>query len=199
MLFSNTKTDLLEHHISKILTIYKIVLRELFNVEIKINKLDQKSTFVKNVISNKNDEYYYDDDIIEFKYIVLCLIECKKYLKLTNDHLENSNFIKIFFQNSLRLRNRLWHPEFDLKNEIIIYCKMVKLMISIFYFIECSYKDYKIIKKEYYDFLQLFLNEFDNNDNIKPEIKINIEKKYNKILNEISSFDFSVISIEDYD
>ena len=200
MLYSNSESNLLDHHISKVLTIYKIVLRKLLDIEIKIYELDKNSNYVMKVISNEKNEFYYDEDIIEFKYIVLCLMKNKKILKLTKDNLENINLISNFFENSLRLRNRLWHPEFDKTNEKEIYCKIVKLMLCIFHFIEDSYKDYKIIKKEYYHFLQLFLNEFDKNDN---DIKsININKKeinYSNLLNEISKYDFSQLSYEDDD
>ena len=52
MLYSNSKQNLLDHHISKVLTIYKKVLRELLFIEIKIYELDKKSDYVKQVISN---------------------------------------------------------------------------------------------------------------------------------------------------
>ena len=200
MLYSNSESNLLDHHISKVLTIYKIVLRKLLDIEIKIYELDKNSNYVMKVISNEKNEFYYDEDIIEFKCVVLCLMGNKEILKLTKDNLENINLISNFFENSLRLRNRLWHPEFDKTNEKEIYCKIVKLMLCIFHFIEDSYKDYKIIKKEYYHFLQLFLNEFDKNDN--DINSINIKKKeinYSNLLNEISKYDFSQLSYEDDD
>ena len=200
MLYSNSKQNLLDHHISKVLTIYKKVLRELLFIEIKIYELDKKSDYVKQVISNENNNYYYDEDNIEFKYVVLCLNNNKKLLKLTKDNSDNTNLISNFFKNSLKLRNRLWHPEFDKINEVEIYCKIVKLMLCIFNFIENSYKDYKIIKKEYYQFLQLFLNEFDIDDYEKDNFNIiKKEIKYSNLLNEISKYDFSNLSYEDDD
>ena len=200
MLYSNSKQNLLDHHISKVLTIYKKVLRELLFIEIKIYELDKKSDYVKQVISNENNNYYYDEDNIEFKYVVLCLNNNKKLLKLTKDNSDNTNLISNFFKNSLRLRNRLWHPEFDKINEVEIYCKIVKLMLCIFNFIESSYKDYKIIKKEYYQFLQLFLNEFDIVNYEKDNFNIiKKEIKYSNLLNEISKYDFSQFSYEDDD
>ena len=201
MLLSHNNYFLFENNISKVLIIYKDVARKLLDVEIKFYNLDKESEYVRDVISNKNNEYFYDEDIIEFKYVILCFLKNIKKLKMTKGNVDDTSLISNFFSNSLRLRNRLWHPEFDKTNEKKIFCGVVKLMLCVFNLIEKSYENMKIIKEEYYQFLQLFLNEFeeDKNMNCISKKKLYIKEKfnyYNNFNEEVSKIDFSVLPLD---
>ena len=62
----------------------------------------------------------------------------------------------------------------------------------------------KIIKEEYYQFLQLFLNEFeeDKNMNCNSKKKLYIKEKfnyYNNFNEEVSKIDFSVLPLDNKD
>ena len=107
MLLSHNNYFLFENNISKVLIIYKDVARKLLDVEIKFYNLDKESEYVRDVISNKTNEYFYDEDIIEFKYVILCFLKNIKKLKMTKDKIDDTSLISNFFSNALRLRNRL--------------------------------------------------------------------------------------------
>ena len=104
MLLSHNNYFLFENNISKVLIIYKDVARKLLDVEIKFFNLDKESEDVRDVISNKNNEFFYDEDIIEFKYVILCFLNNIKKLKMTKGNVDDTSLISNFFFKCFKIK-----------------------------------------------------------------------------------------------